>query len=321
MKEIIAPVNPELIEKELAGERFLRHTNKADNRIYVVTAHDAPHTMREIGRLREMAFRQGGGGSGNEMDTDRFDFMDEPYRQLIVWNPDGREIIGGYRFIEGRDASLRPDGQPDIASEHIFRFSETFMHDYLPCTLELGRAFVQPKYQSIKGGIKSLFALDNLWDGIGALVAQRPHVKYLFGKVTIYSKTDPEARKAMIFYLNHFFRDRQGLLIPKKEETVTGTDTARLLSLMGADSSYKKGFTWLNSYVRERGDCIPPLIHAYIELSPSMTTFGTVFDPDFGDIYDTGLMITLSDVYQIKKERYIETYLRNSACNTPRNFV
>jgi hypothetical protein len=320
MKEIIAPVNPELIESELTEERFVRHTNKAGNRIFRLDARSAPHTMREIGRLRELSFRQGGGGSGEELDIDRFDTLDSPYNQLIVWNPDAREIIGGYRFFEGKDASIKTDGQPDMAIEHIFDLSERFMTDYLPYTLELGRAFVQPKYQGAQGGLKSLFALDNLWDGIGAIVAERPYLKYIFGKVTIYSQTDKQARKAMIFYMQRHFGDRNGLLIPKKAEELTADEAERFGKMFG-DCDYKEGFKRLSAFVRERGECVPPLIRSYIELSGSMRTFGTVFDPDFGDIYDTGLMITLADVYDIKHARYIMTYLKNDTCRRLRNFV
>lgn len=320
MQPIIPPVNPSLIENELDENHFVRQTNKAGNKVYIFRANEAPNTMREVARLRELSFRQGGGGSGNEMDIDRFDTMDFPYGQLIVWNPDEREIIGGYRYRYGKNAKLLPDGQPDMAIGHIFVQSDKFIKEYLPYTLEMGRAFVQPKYQSIKGGIKSLYALDNLWDGIGALVASIPDLKYLIGKVTIYSTTKTQARKAMIYYFNHYFCDKQQLLIPRQPEIFTDDDLQWLTSIIQGDD-YKTDFKNLNRFVRSLGECIPPLLHAYLDLSPTLCTFGTVFDSDFGDIYDTGLMITLNDVYQIKKERYIASYLKNNLCNSSRNFV
>lgn len=321
MNEIIAPVDPSLIEGELTPDTFVRDTNKAGNTVHIVRANQAPHTMREIGRLREISFRLGGGGSGNEIDIDRFDTMEFPYGQLIVWNPDAREIIGGYRFRYGCNAQILPDGQPDMAIEHIFTMSDEFIKDYLPYTLEMGRAFVQPKYQNMKGGIKSLYALDNLWDGIGALVATIPGLKYLIGKVTIYSTTKPEARKAMIYFFDHYFAQKDNrLLLPRVPETFSADDLQWLTAIVQGND-LKKDYKNLNSFVRKMGECIPPLLHAYMDLSSSMQTFGTVFDPDFGDIYDTGVMITLDDVYQIKKERYIESYLKNNVCNATRNFV
>lgn len=320
MKEIIEAVRPELIEGEIGSSTLLRKTNKAGNEVHLVTAHTAPNTMREIGRLRELSFRLGGGGCGEEIDVDEFDFLPEPYGQLIVWNPDAREIIGGYRFIQGTKVQFDADGQPHMAINHIFTQSQEFISNYLPYTLEMGRAFVQPKYQSVKGGLKSLFALDNLWDGIGSLVAEMPHLRYLIGKVTIYSNTEVLARDAMVYYLNRYFREEKSLLVPRDEYLPDLSRNSQILQTINGDD-YKSDFKSLNSLVRGCNACVPPLIHAYIDLSPSLKTFGTVFDPSFGDIYDTGMMITLADIYEIKRERYIATYLKNDLCNALRNFV
>lgn len=99
MEEIIAPIPREVLKRELTDEHRLRKTNKAGNDIYIITHHDAPNVMREIGRLREIAFRAAGGGTGMALDLDEFDTCERPYYQLIVWNPDAEEILGGYRFL------------------------------------------------------------------------------------------------------------------------------------------------------------------------------------------------------------------------------
>lgn len=321
IQPIIEAVDVALIEKELTDEVFLRKTNKAGNEVYVVTAHNAPNTMREIGRLREISFRLGGGGSGNELDIDEFDTMEYPYHQLIVWNPDDREIIGGYRFMHGKSVTFDPTtGEPNMPINHIFNLTNKFIKDYLPYTIEMGRAFVQPKYQSIQGGKKSLYALDNLWDGIGAVVANIPDLKYLIGKVTIYSTTEINARKAMIYFLDYYFADKEDLIIPRERQIINAEDLIWIKDIITGEG-YKEDFKRLNKFVRGQGECIPPLIHAYLDLSATLKTFGTVFDPDFGDIYDTGMMITLADIYEIKRERYIQTYLKNNVCNALRNFV
>ena len=312
MKPIIDPIDVNLIKAELNENVFVRNTNKAGNQIYVINSHCAPYTMTEIGRLRELAFRESGGGSGESLDTDEFDYLPEPYNQLIVWNPDAEEIIGGYSYILGHDVVMKPNGQAYMAMEHIFNFSGNYITNYLPHTLELARAFVQPKYQSTQEGIKSLYALDNLWDGIGALVVQNPDVKYMIGKVTIYSQTPEVARKAMIYYLNRFFGDHDHLIVGKKTEVLTEQENS-FYDTIFIGNDYKQNFKILNSFVREHNSTIPALIHAYIELSPSMRTFGTVFDPDFGDIFDTGMMITVDDIYQVKRDRYIETYIQQLA--------
>lgn len=140
---IIEPVSVELLKSELTPERFLRTTNKAGNEIYVVTGAEAPNVMREIGRLREIAFRAAGGGTGKEYDIDEYDTMEPPCRQLIVWDPAEEAILGGYRFITGNDIRFNSDGSPRIATSHMFEFSKEFIDNYLPYTIELGRSFVR----------------------------------------------------------------------------------------------------------------------------------------------------------------------------------
>ena len=120
-EEIIDPVDVKLLEAELTAERFMRKTNKGNNEIYIVDAHCAPNVMREIGRLREIAFRTAGGGTGKDCDIDEFDLMDPPCRQLLVWDPEEKLITGGYRFILGRDIHINSDGSPRIATSHMFR--------------------------------------------------------------------------------------------------------------------------------------------------------------------------------------------------------
>ena len=318
MKDIIAPIAPSLIKEELTIERLLRKTNKANNEIYVVNAHNAPNTMREIGRLRELAFRTAGGGSGEETDTDEFDYLDIPYEQLIVWNPEADEIIGGYRFFYGKNAIIKSNGQPHIAMEHLFDFSPQFIADYLPYTMEMARAFVQPKYQSSQMGVKSLFALDNLWDGIGALIALIGDVKYLMGKVTIYPHMNEEARWAIIYFMAHFFGHQVEFMYPKNPLQIP-PHLVQAFEKYFTETDYKDNFRLLNSYVKERKESIPPLIHAYIELSSSMQTYGTAQDPDFGSIFDTAMMITIDDIYEAKRARYVETFIQTRLGEIPKS--
>ena len=131
-EDIIEPIDRELLKSELTPERRLRITNKSHNEIYVVTAHQAPNVMKEIGRLREEAFRTAGGGTGKSMDIDEFDTMENCCRQLIVWNPETDEIIGGYRYLFGEDWQIDEKGQPILATSHMFHFSEKFMKEYAP---------------------------------------------------------------------------------------------------------------------------------------------------------------------------------------------
>lgn len=159
MEDIIAPISKELLKAELTEDKRLRMTNKSNNQIYIITAQDSPNTMKEIGRLREIAFRAAGGGTGMSMDIDEYDIMDNPYKQLIVWNPEEEEILGGYRYILGTDVRFDEHGAPILATAHMFNFSEKFLNEYLPTTIELGRSFVTLEYQSTRRDSKGLFAL------------------------------------------------------------------------------------------------------------------------------------------------------------------
>ena len=214
MEPIIAPISVDVLKAELTPGKKLRDTNKSHNEIYVITHHDSPNVMKEIGRLREEAFRDSGGGSGLSMDIDEFDTMENPYKQLIVWDPDSEKILGGYRYILGPDIKLDENGQPLLATSHMFHFSEKFIKEYLPFTIELGRSFVAPEYQSSKAGTKALFALDNLWDGLGALGITNPTMKYFFGKMTMYPEYNREARDLIQHFLFKHFEDKEKLVTP-----------------------------------------------------------------------------------------------------------
>lgn len=306
MTPVIAPVDRALLEAELTEERRLRHTNKGDNEIYIIEARTAPHTMREIGRLRELAFRDAGGGTGKDCDCDEFDTMDPPCRQLIVWNPSEREIIGGYRFILGRDIRYNADGSPRIATSHMFRFSRQFLEEYLPQTIELGRSFVALEYQSSKAGTRALYALDNLWDGLGSLTVVYPEIKYLFGKVTMYTDYDRQCRDMLLYFLHKHFPDNDGLVRPI-EPVMTATPRQELEQLF-CGGTFKDDYRILNHMIRARGVNIPPLVNAYMSLSPTMKMFGTAINHEFGEVEESGIFFAISEIFESKKTRHIGTY-------------
>lgn len=310
MKEIIAPVDKELIKSELTSDKFLRKTNKANNEIYVLTAHDSPNIMQEIGRLREIAFRQAGGGTGFPTDIDEYDIMEEPYKQLIVWNPDAGEILGGYRFLLGEKVKFDPEGHPLLATSHMFEFSSEFIREYLPYTLELGRSFVTVEYQSSRAGTKGLFALDNLWDGLGALTVDYQQVKYFFGKVTMYPTYPAEGRNMILYFLNKHFPDREKLVWPTNPLN-TDTDLKKMEDIFTSDS-FKEDYRILNQHIRTLGFNIPPLVNAYMSLSPTMRMFGTAINDEFGNVEESGILIAVKEIIEEKRNRHIETYDRTA---------
>ena len=303
MKEVIDKIDRSLIEAELTPDRLLRRSNKGDNEIYVVDAFNAPNTMREIGRLREIAFRDAGGGTGLECDIDEFDTMQPvPCRQMIVWNPADREIIGGYRFILGEDIQLH-DGVPHIATSHMFRFSERFLKEYLPHTIELGRSFVVVNYQNTGTRPNSIYALDNLWDGLGALVLKYPQIKYLFGKVTMYPEYGAECRDMILGFMHKHFPDRDNLVTPIEQLPTAALSPEIQARYNGAD--YKEDYRILNHYIRSHGRKIPPLVNAYMSLSPTMRMFGTAINPEFGDVEGSGIFLVIDEIFDDKKARHM----------------
>ena len=307
MQPIIPPVDKALLKAELTPERRLRSTNKAGNEIYIVTYQQAPNVMREIGRLREIAFRAAGGGTGMELDWDEFDTCDHPYYQLIVWDPEQEQILGGYRFLPGKEISYAPDGQPRLATSHMFRFSDTFIQRFMPETVELGRSFVTLEYQSTRAQSKGIFALDNLWDGLGALTVVMPNVKYFFGKMTMYPSFNREARDMILFFLNKHFGDRDGLVTPI---TPIGLETPaeRLQALFTCDD-FKSDYRILNTEVRKLGYNIPPLVNAYMGLSPTMRVFGTAINHEFGQVEETGILIAVDEILENKRMRHIDSFV------------
>ncbi len=307
-QEIIQPIDKELLKSELTPERQLRMTNKSNNEIYVITAHNSPNVMKEIGRLREIAFREAGGGTGKSMDIDEFDTMDNCYKQLIVWNPEAEEIIGGYRYLLGTDVELDENGQPILATGHMFHFSDKFMKDYMPQTIELGRSFVSLEYQSSKMRAKSLFALDNLWDGLGALTVVMPNVKYFFGKMTMYPSYVRKGRDMILYFLKKHFNDPDNLIIPMKPLKIE-TDEKELEQLF-CEESFKDDYRILNREVRKMGYNIPPLVNAYMGLSPTMKMFGTAINYGFGDVEETGILIAVDEILEEKRIRHIDSFIK-----------
>lgn len=313
MQEIIEKVSREALLDELNRERYVRKTNNGANEIYIITHHNAPHVMREIGRLREVTFRHAGGGTGKSIDIDEFDTSNHPYQQLLVWNPEEKEIVGAYRFILCKDAEF-VNGEVKLATTELFTFNKPFYEGYLKETIELGRSFIQPLYQPRENMRKGLFSLDNLWDGLGAIVVDNPSQKHFYGKVTMYTDFNVEARDYILSFLKHYFPDALNMVVPihSVEINTDVTDYMATLKTM----AYKEGYAYMNSRVRALGENIPPLMNAYMNLSPTMKSFGTAINPTFGGVEETGILVTISDIYEAKKERHVDTYIAEKKART-----
>jgi hypothetical protein len=306
MKAIIPPVDRKLIEKELTENKFLRKTNNGNNLLYIIDNNDSPNTMLEIGRLRELTFRAAGGGTGKEVDIDVYDTGGYAYKQLLVWDPSRKEILGGYRYFDC--ARLKADEDDYLATSRLFKFSKKFKEIYLPYMIELGRSFVQPAYQSTNSKSKGLYALDNLWDGLGAMWVVNPQIKYYFGKVTMYTSFNREARDLLLYFINKYFGDKEKLVSPY-EPLGYETDIKKLESVLNG-KNYQEDYKLLSQFVRSHGENIPPLINSYMNISPTMKSFGTAMNYHFGEVEETAVLVTLKDMYETKVERHIKTFIQ-----------
>jgi len=305
MEQIIEHVDKKLLEAELTPERFVRHTNNAGNELYIFSAQDCPNLMREVGRLREFTFRSAGGGTGLSVDIDEYDTCSNCYKQLIVWDPKDKEIVGGYRY---HSVDPTKGEEINLSTKHLFNFSDKFKVEYMPYMIELGRSFVQPKYQSIFRLGKGIYALDNLWDGLGVLIVLNPQIKYFFGKVTMYNSYNVDARNLLLYFFEKYFKDNEGLITPIYPMEVD-MDREKFAKIFHG-GSYKEDYKILSKEIRDLGEKIPPLINSYMNLSPSMKVFGTVINPFFGDVEETGILITISDIYAHKVERHITSFFK-----------
>lgn len=303
---IIAPIKLSLLKKELTAERKLCDTNKGGNEIYSFDGNQCPNLLKEVGRLRELAFRHEGGGSGLAMDLDEFDTMESPYQQLIVWDPDAQAIIGGYRYIFGSDVRFNSERQPILATTHMFHFSDKFIEHYLPHTLELGRSFVSPDYQSSKAGAKAVFALDNLWDGIASVIMKKPSVFFFFGKMTMYPNYNRAGRDLILSFLHKHYPDEDNLVQPIKP--IVPEANPDLIGLILKDSDFKTDYRNLKNAIHNLGTSIPPLVNSYMNISSSMKVFGTAINDEFSDVEETAILVCFDEMHLDKVERHKDAF-------------
>ena len=306
MKKIIDPIPVEKILEELTLERFFRKTNNGHNEIYILNALNAPNVMREIGRLREISFRDSGGGTGLDCDLDEFDLDGESrFEQLIVWNPIDKAIVGGYRFLMCDRLKTDANGQVNTPTSELFHYSEQFVKEYLPYTIELGRSFVQPDYQPSKSLSKGIYSLDNLWDGLGSLIHLLPQAKYFFGKVTMYPQLERSSRDMILYFMKTQFPDPDRLVYPYPELELPIAMKEEELKAIFTGVGYVENYRILVKKVRERGAAVPPLVNAYMNLSSTMRSFGTALNAPFGDVEETGILVTIKDITAEKTERHL----------------
>ena len=312
MEEIIAPVDKELLKAELNEKRFLRDTNHAGNKLYIVDNACAPNVLREIGRLREIAFRAGGGGTGKSADLDEFDLDGAfKYKQLVLWDPDAECIIGGYRYVLCDNVMYDRCGQPIMPSAHLFKFTRRYLKGAFLKTIELSRSFIRPEYQSSEQGMKSLYSLDNLFDGLGGLILlYKGRMEYFFGKMTIYPSFPEEGLQMLLYFLRKHFGTWENdlmhrldrMVIPKQPVKIKLT---RKFDNILTEKDFRDDYKILKREIQKMGVNIPPLVNTYMNLSPTMKSFGAGINDEFGNVIEAGILIKFDELHPEKTRRHL----------------
>lgn len=291
---IVAQEAPELIRAEV--EALPRELVLAETKAYLVFAARAeqiPHVLREIGRLREITFREVGEGTGKEIDLDRFDSY---YVHLFLWHKQERELVGAYRLGKS-DEILREHGKKGFYTSTLFKYGKKLLQRIGPA-LELGRSFVRPEYQ------KQHAPLMLLWKGIGAFVVRNPRYKVLFGPVSISNEYNSTSRRLIVSFL------RQNKYVPKLARLVKPQSPLRRRRLHGLDrkalrtlGSDVDGISSLVSDIEADRKGLPILLRHYLRLDGKMLGFNV--DAEFGDVVDGLVIVDLTETDRRILERYL----------------
>ncbi|MEN3157268.1 lysophospholipid acyltransferase family protein [Alkalimonas sp. NCh-2] len=290
---IALPEDRKVLKKAVEACQLLGET--ADNKqIYLYQHQGSSPILREIGRLREVAFRAVGEGSGKRRDIDPFDSW---YQHLILWDPKELDIVGSYRFADTA-AVIAKHGQSGLYCDALFRFSSG-MQPYLAAGLELGRSFVQPKYWGKR-------SLDYLWYGIGAYLKQRPDIRYLYGAVSLSNSYPQAARDLMVYFYNLYFQHPASPAV-SRHPYVLNEQLLPELRQQFCGNDYAADFSQLKHLLANMGLNIPTLYKQYSEICDAGGAYFLSFglDPDFSDCMDGLVLVDITKIKAHKKQRYM----------------
>lgn len=290
---IAAPENPQQLQEEFKCATIIGDTRDG-NRMYLVDYKPHSALIREIGRLRELAFRKVGEGSGHSRDLDIYD---KNYRHLVLWNCNNQEIAGAYRIGEGKKL-LEKFGEDGFYTRSLYRFTPSF-HPYLEESIELGRSFVHPNYWGKA-------SLDYLWQGLGAYLATQPHIRYLIGPVSMSADYPRELMNMLAYFYKRYYPSPEQLAIAKKPYLITA-DTIAELDTLFADKGRTTAFEFMQKYFINAGYKLPVLFKQYASLFDEGGFQASAFsvDPDFGDCLDGLCMADLHKLKAAKRKRYV----------------
>ncbi len=294
-KPIAAPENRQALQKAIESDCIALGATSDNKQIYQYNHVGSSPIMREIGRLREIAFRAVGEGTDKRRDTDKHD---KAYFHLILWDNEAMEIVGAYRLGCAQTLTQNSDGN-QLYSASLFEYQPDMVR-YFEQGLELGRSFVQPKYWGKR-------ALDYLWMGIGAFIEQNQQYRYLFGPVSL-SDAYPEAAKQLIVnFYQTYFPPREHLAVPKHQ-----LDFNLNLSTVFSGDNFSEEFTILKQLLSDMGYSVPTLFKQYSELCEDggVRYLSFSVDPDFNYCIDGLVFVDLAKMKDKKHARYMPSYQR-----------
>jgi hypothetical protein len=262
--------------------------------------------MQEVGRLRELTFREAGAGFGKKVDIDDYDIGEHCCKQLIVWDPIKKEIVGGYRFNLFYDLKNKNLNDTPLSNKSFYNVSNKFVSDYIPYLVELSRAFIQPMFQPKYAGRRAAFSLDNIWDGLGALVIKYPFLKYYFGRLTFFSNYNATVRDSIFYFFQKHLKG-DTFLLQAKSPLSLDTPISYIKKKINM-SDIKEDYKSLQLIAKEHNTVIPPLMKSYYNASSSLKVFDPVFDSYFGSSYAAAIIVTIKDIYPSYVKRYIKPY-------------
>ncbi len=281
------------LRRELHKAQCLGQT-KDGKQIFLFDCGQDSSVMREIGRLREIAFRRVHEGSGKRRDLDAFDAY---YRHLVLWDDNDLQIAGAYRIGDAaRIVGTR--GCEGLYTHGLFAYSDA-MHRYIPHALELGRSFIQPRYWGMR-------SLDYLWYGIGAYLRRHPEIRYLFGPVSISDRYPRAAKNMLVHFYRHYYGDEGRFALARDRYVIAETERALLHEIFcGVDC--ERDFRVLKEQLGRQGLAVPALYKQYTEVCEFGGTrfldFGV--DAKFSNCVDGLVLVDLDLLKSAKRARYV----------------
>ncbi len=291
MTPVAEPSAPEALREELNDTTLI--TRFKDLEIHLFGGPQAPETLNEIGRIREIEYRRVGAGRNLARDLDRLDAEEPMYRQIVSFDREQGELVAMYRAQHGGYA-LRTGGVGALRTSSLFEFSPDFREKELPYLIELGRSVVNT---ASRRAIQGLFSV---WSGLAALHRELPELLGYFGNVSVYDDISDEQLDTLLGYLYTHHGDTTARVTARPE---------LCRPLENSPKDIPASFDALIERAAHEGWAVPPILISYLKASPGFTAFDTAIDADFGGVREIAILVPLDNIAPKTYARFIEPYV------------